>query len=131
MKAGITSESPSEQLCCQDPQGKSQDWEQIVQGLVQLPLGQVDPHQDDVAGLCGGKDLTSVKIAVPVQQSAGQSQQKANGERFRGLELFHGCASFRNTAQKDTISFSIGQGEGSGFEKIGLPACFFREKGVN
>lgn len=99
--------------------------------LGQLSLGQVDSHQNDVSGLCGGKDLTSVKIAVSIQQAASQSQQKADRERFGGLELFHGCTSFRNTAQKDTTSFSIGQGEESGFEKIGLPACFFREKGVN
>ena len=123
--------SAPEQLRRQNPQGEGQNGEQIVQGLVQLPLGQVDPHQDDVAGLRGGKDLAAVEIAVPVQQTAGQSQQKADWKRFRGLELFHGCASFRNPAQKDTTSFGIGQGERRFFEKIFLLSCFLEEKGVN
>ena len=110
------------------PQGEGQNGEQIVQGLVQLPLGQVDPHQDDVAGLRGGKDLAAVEIAVPVQQTAGQSQQKADWKRFRGLELFHGCTSFRNPAQKDTTSFDVGQGQRNFFEKIYRLSCFWRRK---
>jgi hypothetical protein len=131
VEAGTVPKSAPEQLRRQNPQGEGQNGEQIVQGLVQLPLGQVDPHQDDVAGLRGGKDLAAVEIAVPVQQTAGQSQQKADWKRFRGLELFHGCASFRNPAQKDTTSFGIGQGERRFFEKIYLLSCFLEEKGVN
>ena len=111
MEAGTVPKSAPEQLRRQNPQGEGQNGEQIVQGLVQLPWARLIPIRTMLPVSAVAKDLAAVEIAVPVQQTAGQSQQKADWKRFRGLELFHGCASFRNPAQKDTTSFGIGQGE--------------------
>ena len=85
---GVT--AAADPLGGQDAGGEGQHGQQIVQRAAPVPLGQIDPHQDDVARLRRGKHLAPVQIAVRVQQPAGEGQQKPHRQGLRGLKLFHG-----------------------------------------
>ena len=72
----------------QDAQGKRDDGEEVKGDFLDIAFRKVEPEEHDIPCLRIGKDMPSRDVGVDIKESSRHSQQGAEQERFRYLNVF-------------------------------------------